>query len=358
MSPSSELTPISSGLAVPPTGSLARPSLPRSTCLSPDRIRAVDLEEQMDPLAVAEATPDRGRSIATITSQAVVIAVAATAIWWLLPRGVTARPPLELPPALQSEAGPLPPGQSAAESEAVALLRQASPSRALEAFRGCVESATGASVSLWRYYLQTLVDLDERREPRVRAAEFIGRHPDRLEAAHFLCEAIRRDSIDAHRDRRGTWNTIRGVVSSPPVSEAYLAEVERCQGTITDALVLLQQHDDDWSAGHRTAWADLLHLDRARLHWHAWACGGFAFEDPHREEALTAIRQLSAGDSADALALKLDIYRACRSRWPSRLGFPVKRQIVNGLDWSREDLDRAIVEARVALDRLPPLGRR
>ncbi|MFM8892707.1 MAG: hypothetical protein ACKOTB_14000, partial [Planctomycetia bacterium] len=125
MSPSSELTPISSGLAVTPTGSLARPSLPRSICLSPDRMRAVDLEEQMDPLAVAEATPDRRRSIATIASQAIVIGVAATAIWWLLPRGVTARPPLELPPPLQAEAAPISPAQAEEESRAVSLLRQA-----------------------------------------------------------------------------------------------------------------------------------------------------------------------------------------------------------------------------------------
>ena len=368
MNQHSDLVPISTGLTrglaetrdlgASPTGSLARPSLPRSTTLSPDRIQAVDLGEQMDTLAVAESTADSRRSVTTMIGQLLVIGIAAAAIWWLLPKGITARPPLELPEPLQAEAGPIPPAQRDAETAAIVLLKQAVPTRALTAFRQCVDSTDATSVNLWRYYLQTLVDLDERAELRQRAAQFAMRHPDRLEGPHFQCEALRRDDIHAHREQGGAWNTIFHSVGGSRIAPAYLAEIDRCQNTISDALNLLQQHDGDWSASGRTAWADLLHLDRARLHHHAWKCGGFAFGDPHREQALEAIRQMSSATSADSLALRLDIYRICRDKWPNTLGFDAKKQLVNGFDWSKEDLQRAIDADRASLERLPPTGRR
>ena len=341
-----------------PVGSLARPSLPQSTVLSPDRIQAVDLEEQMDPLAVAESAADSRRSVATVMGQLIVIGIAAAAIWWLLPKGIAARPPLELPEPLQTEAGQIPPAQRDAETAAIVLLKQAVPTQALDAFRQCVDSTDATSVNLWRYYLQTLVDLDERVELRERARQFAMRHPDRLEGPHFLCEALRRDDIDTHRERSGAWNAVLRSVASPRIAPAYLAEIDRCQGTISDALNLLQQHDGDWSASGRTAWADLLHLDRAHLHYHAWKCGGLAFADPHREQALEAIRQMSSASGADSLALRLDIYRTCRDKWPATLGFEAKKQLVNGSDWSKDDLQRAIDADRAALERLPPTGRR
>lgn len=368
MNRDSDLIPVSagpargpSGLQPPgssPTGSLARPSLPRSTPLSSDRIQAVDIEEQMDALAVAESAADGSRSIAMLIGQLLVIGVAAAAIWWLLPKGIVARPPLELPEPLQAEAAPIPPAQRDAEQAAIALLKQAVPTRALAAFRQCVDSTDSTSVTLWRYYLQTLVDLDERAELRQRARQFAMRHPDRLEGPHFQCEAVRRDDIDAHRDRGGVWSAVLHSVGRPRIDPDYLADIDRCQNAINDALNLLQQHDGDWSASGRTAWADLLHLDRARLHHHAWKCGGFAFADPHREQALEAIRQMSSADGADSLGLRLDIYRVCRDKWPRKLGFEAGKQVVNGLDWSKDDLQKAIDADRAALDRLPPTGRR
>jgi hypothetical protein len=368
MSQRSDLIPIAAGLARGPTeteelgpssaGSLARPSLPKSTTLSSDLLQSVDLEEQMDPLAVAESNADGTRSVAAVAGQLVVIGIAALAIWWLLPKGLTARPPLELPEPLQAEAAPIPPAQRDAENTAIALLKQAVPTRALAAFRERIDSNDATSVNLWRYYLQTLVDLDERTELRQRARQFAARHPDRLEGPHFQCEALRRDDIDAHRERGGAWNSVLRSVGDPPISLAYLAEIDRCQGTISDALNLLQQHDGDWSSSGRTAWADLLHLDRAHLHHHAWKCGGLAFADPHREEALKAIRQMSSAAGADSLALRLDIYRTCRDKWPTTLGFEAKKQVVNGSDWSKDDLQRAIDADRAGLERLPPTGRR
>jgi hypothetical protein len=368
MNQHSDLIPISTGLArsaadvrdpvLSPAGSLARPSLPQSTALSSDRIQAVDLEEQMDPLAVAESMADGRQSVATVIGQLIVIALAVAAIWWLLPTGIAARPPLELPEPLQAEAGPIPPAQRDAENAAIALLKQAVPTRALDAFRHCVDSTDATSVNLWRYYLQTLVDLDERAELRNRATQFALRHPDRLEAPHFQCEALSRDDVNAHREQGGAWNTVLNSVGGSRVSPAYLAEIDRCQNTISDALNLLQQHDGDWSSAGRTAWADLLHLDRGRLHHHAWRCGGLAFSDPHREQALESLRQMSAATSADSLALRLDIYRTCRDKWPTILGFDAKKQVVNGFDWSKDDLQRAIDADRMSLERLPPTGRR
>lgn len=364
----SDLVPMSTGLSrgpaatreleSPPAGTLARPSLPRSKTLAADRMQAIDLEEQMDPLAVAESTPDGRRSVATVIGQLLVIVIAAAAIWCLLPKGIAARPPLELPQPLQAESAPIPSAQRDAENAAIGLLKQAVPTRALAAFRQCVDSTDATSVNLWRYYLQTLVDLDERGELRQRANQFASRHPDRLEAPHFQCEAICRDDIASHREQGGAWNSVLRSVGTPRTAPAYLAEIDRCQNTIGDALNLLQQHDGDWSASGRTAWADLLHLDRARLHHHAWKCGGLAFADPHREQALEAIRKMSSAEGADSLALRLDIYRTCRDKWPRTLGFDARKQVINGFDWSKDDLQRAIDADRVAIERLPPTGRR
>ena len=73
---------------------------------------------------------------------------------------------------------------------------------------------------------------------------------------------------------------------------------------------------------------------------------------------MEAIRQMSSATSADSLALRLDIYRICRDKWPTTLGFHAKKQLVNGFDWSKDDLQRAIDADRIALERLPPTGRR
>lgn len=340
--------------AVSPT----RPSLPRSTTLADLRIQAVDLEERMDPLAVAESMADGRQSFAAAIGQLLLMAVAAAAIWSLLPAGIHARPPLELPDPLQTDAGPTPGPWRDAEAAAIALLKKAVPTQAVAAFRQCVDSTDTTSVMLWRYYLQTLVDLDERGELRQRVRQFAVLHPDRLEAAHFQCEAICRDDIEAHREKSGAWNAILASVGTPKVSASYLTDIDRCQDTVGDALTLLQQHDGDWPAAGRTAWADLLHLDRARLHHHAWKCRGLAFADPHREDALAAIRRMSSAAGLDSLALRLEIYRILHDRWPKTLGFEAKRQLVNGLDWSKDDLRRAIDADRAAIERLPPTGRR
>jgi len=350
MEPPSDLIPADSGLASLSAGSLARPGLPRSTPLSSERVRAVDLDERMDPLAVSESVADGAGTLADTAWKLTVIGLAAAVIWWLLPRGTAARPPLELPAPLQAEPAPIPAPQRAAEEAAIALLKQAAPTRALAAFRQCVDADGAASVNVWRYYLQTLVDLDERAELRQRARQFLGRHPDRLEGPHFQCEAICRDDPERHRERTLPW----GSRVDPP----YVQELDRCQGTIDDALNLLQQHDGDWPAAARTAWTDLLQLDRARLHHHAWRCGRLAFDDPHREQALAALRTLSSPATADALALRRDIYRACRDAWPKTLGFEAKKQVVNGMEWTKDDLVRALAADEVALAGLPPQGRR
>jgi hypothetical protein len=354
MSPTG-LSAVSVGAVV---GHPARPDLPRSTTLSPAGMQEVDLAERMDPLAVAESASDGAQSLADLVSQLALIAVALLAIWWLLPRGTAPLPPLELPPPLQAE--PVRPGriQREAERAAVELVRQAAPVRAIQAFREIVDGTEPATVDAWRVYLQTLADLDERVELRMRAAQFLQAHPDRLEAAHFQAEAIRRDDPAARREKRDGWSAALPTLTPPRADPAALAEIDRSQAVIDDALVLLQQHDGDWSRTSRTAWADLLHLDRARLHHHAWRCGGGTFPDPRREQALEALRLLSANDTADALALRIDIYRRCLDAWPKPLGFDSRREVVNGHDWSRDDLRRALDADRATLAKLPPTGRR
>jgi len=349
MRSTSDLIPSSGGLG-PPSGTLARPALPRSTALAADRRRAVDVEERMDPLAVAEASADDDASTAGWIGQLALIALTGAAVWWLLPRSVPARPPLEVPEQVQAETGSIPKAQLAAEREAIALVDRALPTQALVAFRRLVDGEQPASVNLWRHYLQTLVDLDERAELRQRARQFLGRHPDRLEGPHFQAEAIRRDDVGLHRERSLPWGS--------RISPVYLREIDACQGAIDDALVTLDRQGDDWSAGERTRWADLLYLDRARLHHHAWKCAGFPFADPRREQALEALRKLSDPGSTDALALRIDIYRRCLDAWPGVVSFAAKKQLVNGREQTRDDVRGALEADRAALEGAPPPGRR
>lgn len=349
------LSAVSAGGVV---GHPARPELPRTTALTPAAMQEVDLAERMDPLAVAESASAGGQSLADLVSQLALIAVALIAIWWLLPRGTAPLPPLELPPPLQAE--PVRPSrrQREAEQAALALVRQAAPVRAVQAFREVVDGAEPATVDAWRVYLQTLADLDERVELRMRAAQFFTSHPDRLEAAHFQAEAVRRDDPATRREKREGWSAALPSLAAPRADPAALAEIDRSQAVIDDALVLLQQHDGDWSRASRTAWADLLHLDRARLHHHAWRCGGGTFTDPRREQALESLRLLSTDTSADALALRIDIYRRCLDAWPKPLGFDSRRERIDGHDWSQDELRRALDADRATLAKLPPTGRR
>jgi len=248
------------------------------------------------------------------------------------PAGSLTRP--DLPEGLQDEPGGFSPAQAAAEREAIALVDRGLPTEALVAFRACVDGEQPASVSLWRSYLQTLVDLDERDELRLRARQFRGRHPDRLEGAHFQAEAIRRDDVAKHRERKLPWG------SRP--SPVYLAEIDAAQGDIDDALVMLDRQRDDWSAAERIRWADRLWLDRALLHHHAWKCAGFTFADPHRERALAALRKLSDPRTSDGLELKTEIYRHCLDAWPRMMGWKSKKQLVDGREVSWDAVNTAL----------------
>ena len=349
MGASRDLIAVSDGLAAP-LGSLARPELPRSAALSAARLREVDLEERMDPLAVAEATADLPRSPVELLGRAALFFLAAAAVFWLLPRAVPPAPPLELPDVLQRETATLPPAQAAAERAAIALVDRGLPTQSLVKFRECVDGEWPASVGLWRSYLQTLVDLNERDELRLRARQFRGRHPDRLEGAHFQAEAIRRDDVTKHRERRLPWG------SRP--SPAYLAEIDAALGDIDDALVTLDRQRDDWSAAERSSWADQLWLDRARLHHHAWKCAGFPFTDPHREQALAALRKLSDPRTSDGLELKTEIYRRGLDGWPRVMGWRSGKQIVDGREVSWDATNMALQADLAMLNSSKPAGRR
>lgn len=327
-------------------GSLARPSVPLSRQLRPAELREVDLAEQMDPLAVAESSTATVDTVASAAWQAALIAATLLAVWVLLPHGATPKPPLELPAALQSDGAA--PTRAQKEAEEMAIALAAEPTRALGHFRGCVAGGA-ARPTLWRYYLQTLASLDERAELLARAQEFATLHPDRLESAHFLAEAIRRDDVDRHR-RRG--------LLSAPVDPRHVELTRQALGRIDDALQLLQKQADAWPLRDRTSWADLLHLDRAHLHDHLWRCHGRPFDDDekNRELALESLRQMSASarDSADALTLRISIYSRCLETWP----WLERRAVVDGEPGSRSTVEERLADARVTLRQLPPVGRR
>ena len=67
---------------------------------------------------------------------------------------------------------------------------------------------------------------------------------------------------------------------------------------------------------------------------------------------------MSSTTTADAVALRVEIYRTCLDTWPRILGFARKKQVVNGLEQSHDDLVRVLSEESKTLAQLPPTGRR
>lgn len=331
---------------------IARPPLPKTTPLSPANVRKVDLEEKMEPLAVAESIADRDRSPLAALIRVSLVAATAAAVWLLLPAGRAARPPIELPAPLQEEVRPAK-DRRRGEEAAIGVLEQVGPQDAIDDLRASANDA-GASHEIRRFYLGTLVQLGEWRELVKAAADYAAAHPDRLEAAHFVAEAIRLTPPEERRDAKSWFG---GAWFGDRASPAFIAGVEQALRRIDAAVSLLQQRDDDWPAGERRKWADVLHLDRAHLHRVLWSCRGDDFEDPDRDRALAALDDVSHADAENVLSLKAEIYATLVAKWP-RFGWERRNVEIDGKTYDRGTLRRELEACREGLRKLPPKGTR
>jgi hypothetical protein len=327
---------------------IARPPLPKTTALSPARLQQVDLEERMEPLAVSESIAESDRSFSRAVIQLLLVAVTGVGVWFLLPSGRSARPPIELPGALQGDERP-PRERRQAEEKAIGVLEKVGPHDAVDDLRA-LATAGGASHELWRYYLGTLAQLGEWKELSASAAEYAAAHPDRLEAPHFTAEAIR---LTPPADRRDPDAWFGNAASA-----GFIARCEECLRRLDAALSLLQRRSDDWPAAERRKWADALHLDRAAVHRVLWQCRGDAFDDPERDRALAALDDVSNGDAENVLALRAEIYRRLVEAWPRWLGWERKGVPINGRTHDRGTLRRELAACLEGLEKLPPKGTR
>ena len=326
---------------------IARPPLPKTTSLSPARLQQVDLEERMEPLAVSESIAESDRSFTRSAIQLVLVVLTGFGVWFLLPSGRAARPPIELPAAVQADVAPSK-ARRRAEEAAIDVLERIGPQDAVDDLAACASEAD-ASHEVWRFYLGTLAQLGDWSRLTEAAAEYARRHPDRLEATHFTAEAIRLTPPAARRDPSAWFGNA--------ASRQFVERVEACLRRIDASLEVLQQRADDWPARDRTQWADSLHLDRAMLHRVLWQCRGDDFEDEERDLALEALDDVSDDDAENVLALRAEIYERLVEEWP-RLGWERRNVVINGRTYDRGTLRQELEASLEGLRTLPPKGTR
>lgn len=334
-----------------PERAIARPPLPKTTALTRRQIREVDLEERMEPLAVSEVLDESDRSLVSGALKLVLVGLTAVGVYGLLPAGRQARPPIELPAAVQGELRDIPNAQRKAEAAAMAVLEEVGPHDAVDDLRACV-AAPDASHEAWRFYLSTLAQLRDRKELAFAAADYARRHPDRLEAPHFTAESLRLTDPDDMTEPDGWF----GQRTRPSLVES----IEECLLKLDAALDLLQRRADDWPSRDRQAWADVLHLDQAGLHHLLWKCQGRKFADPERDRALAALAKVSNADAENVLELRAEIYETLLAQWPKTtfLRRDQKDVPIDGVPHSRDSLRNELAEIHAGIRALAPKGRR
>lgn len=306
--------------AVLPAGrhSLTRPPLPVTRRLDTRAIVAVDVDERMDEAAAIEAAAPTQESIWRKAIRALIVALTSAAAWSLLPQAPAARPPIALPAAAQRDDVVLSAEQRAREQAAVATFRDTGPNAAIDLLRRCIDPGPASHVA-WGTCLTVLQRLERDDELLARARDYAALHPDRLEAAHFLADALVRQPLHSHRVREG-------FIGSR-VSDEFHADLAAAQDRVEQALALLEQHADDWP--HRTCrdWKDCLHVDAARLSEKQWWCADAPFRHPARDRALAELDALSAPDAENALRLRLAIYRRLADSWPGYVRYTDRESI-------------------------------
>lgn len=306
---------------------LSRPSLPKTRKLAEPRdIIAVDLEERMDEAAAVEAADPRTDNLWLKAVRSGIVGVTAALAWWLLPHESPPRPPIKLPESLQAEIDSTSPAQAAAENQAIKVFTEDGPEDSLDDLRACLTPGP-ASHRAWRTFLTALAQRGHDDELLTQARAYADKFPDRLEAAHFMTEAMLRQDIDAHR--KGFFNT---------VTADFKAELQSTQKQLSHAIALLGDHENDWPYKARIAWQDALLVDSALLSQKQWRCEETPFEHEHRDNALAALERIASKDARNVLQLKRDIYAGIRATWP-RLTWQTR---INGETCSKGDVGKFI----------------
>lgn len=319
---------------------LSRPSLPKTRRLEQRDVIAVDIDEHMDEAAAIEAAAPAGEPLWLKLIRTLFVAATVSIAWLLLPPEATPTPPIELPDAVQGDLTVVAPEQLAAEKKAIATLAADGPHAAIDLLRACVD-AGNPSHRMWRTYLVILERLDPNKGLLEQARVYAERHPDRLEAAHFLAVALARQDIDAHRD----WDTWRDVVK-----DSFKQDLASAQSKLKQAIALLGDHKADWPDKARRAWHDTLLLDSARLFYTQWLCEEAPFEHNFCDEALNALGRLRDKTALNAIELKRDIYKKIIERWPWRRFGKAK---INGKGFSRGDLQKLVADLETTSNKAP-----
>lgn len=327
-------------LARPAGRGLSRPALPPTRHLEPRDLIAVDIDERMDEAAAIEAAAPAGESRWLRIVRAVFVALAGLAVWGLLPPERHTLPPIALPLPLQPDDVVLPPARREAERRAVADYEKVGPHAALDDLRSLVASGE-SSHAAWILLLTVLQRLDLDAELLDLAEAYGGRHPDRLEAAHFIAEGLLRQPISAHMERDG--------FLGDRVSPRFRDRLDAARNRLDQALALLDGHAADWPDAGRRSWRDALLLDAAAITDMTWRCENAPFASDRVDEAVGMLGRLDARDAANAKRLRIDIYRRLREKWP---WFTAKRRI-GGVDYSATGLDVEIDRLRAELDGAP-----
>jgi hypothetical protein len=272
----------------------------------------------MDQAAAIEAASATNESGWTKAFRALVVAVAGVTAWTLLPRTPAVRPPIELPPALQHDDVTLTPQQREQEQKALAVFRDTGPNAAVGLLQACIDSGA-ASHSLWATYLTLLHRLGRDDDLLTQARAYVSRHPDRLEAAHFLADGLVQQPLSYHRVRQG-------FVGSK-ISDEHREDLAAAHARVDQSLALLDQNSLGWSHKSCNAWRDCLHLDAARLYERRWVCRDAAFDDSYRDHALEHLDAMTVRDAANAARLRLTIYERLADSWPGLLSYTSEESI-------------------------------
>ena len=307
----------------------SRPPLPVTRKLEVPDIIKVDVDERMDSAAAIEAAGTSGEGMLSRTIRFAMVFASAGVAWWLLPMEAPPRPPITLPESLQREEDPITPEERGLENHAVEELRSVGPHAAETPLRERIESGH-ASHRAWRTYLAVLERLGRTEEMLERAKEYSDRHPDRLESAHFRAAALMLQPLESQRP---------GGFMTTGVKREFKLELESAESQIERALVVLGEHEKDWSSSVRQEWRDVLLLDSARLFRCRWLCEDAPFEHEYRDKALERLALLQREDALNAIALRLQIYRRIREMWSF---WRPKTTDIQSTPHRKEDLDRLI----------------
>lgn len=315
---------------------LTRATLPVTRRLEPRELIDVDIDEQMDEAAAIEAASAPRESAWAKTGRVTIVGLTGIVAWCLLPATRVARPPIELPAAVQKDDVSLTPQQRKQEEAALRAFKETGPNAAVGMLQACVESGT-PSHSLWATYLAVLDRLDRNPELLHNALAYSERYPDRLEGAHFVAEGLVTQPLHSLRVRDGFLGS--------KVADQHVDQLVTAQERVRQALALIDQSESNWPRKICEEWRDCLRFDAARLWERRWHCRDAKFDDDFRDNALAELDALASQDAVNALGLRLAIYERLYESWPGWFTNGGKKTI-GRQEYTRESLKTELVNLK------------